>query len=244
MAVTIVAAMLWTQAGYAGIGEPVRALSRPGTMGVIRLSLFTATVAAALGMVLAVPSAYALSRLRFPGRILVDTLLDVPVVLSPIAVGITLLLFFRTAPGGWIETHMVRFVFEVPGIILAQFIIASAVQIRLLKAAFGEIPPRLELVARYLGCGPWEVMRRVTLPLAKRGLMAAFVLGWGRAIGEYGATVTIAGSMRGKTETIPSSIVLNWSAVRIEEAVGLVMLLTAIAVGVLLVVRLAAGRGA
>ncbi len=239
---TIVLALLWSQVGYAGVAEPARALARPGALAAIRLSLLCATLANVLGMAVAIPAAYALARHPFPGRVLVDTLLDVPVVVSPIAVGITLLLFFRTAAGQWIEAHVMRFVFEVPGIILAQFIIASAVQVRILRATFEEIDPRMEQVARYLGCGPWEAMRRVTLPLARPGLISAFALGWGRAMGEYGATVTIAGSVRGRTETIPTSIVLNWSAVRIEEAVGLVMLLTVIALAVLLLVRLAPGR--
>lgn len=244
-AFSLVLVMLAAQVGYAGVREPLAALTQPDIQHAIRLSLFCATVAAGLVMVFAVPAAYALARYRFPGRMLVDALLDVPIIISPIAIGITLLLMFRSTPGGWVQEHLVRFVFEVPGIILAQFIIALALEIRVLKATFEEISPRLEQVARYLGCGPWAAMRRVTLPLARPGLIAALVLGWGRAIGDYGATVTIAGSVKGKTDTIPVSIVLNWSAVRIEAAVALVMVLTAIALLVLLSVRvLARGRPA
>ncbi|MCW5946848.1 MAG: ABC transporter permease [Fimbriimonadales bacterium] len=239
--VTLVLVMLASQVSYAGIREPISALGRQDIQHSIKLSLFCATVAAGLALVFAVPSAYALARYKFPGKTIVDALLDIPIIISPIAIGMTLLLMFRTAPGSWVQENLIRFVFEVPGIILAQFIIALALQIRVLKAAFEEIDPRLEQVARYLGCGPWAAMRKVTLPLARPGLIAALVLGWGRAIGDYGATVTIAGSVKGKTDTMPISIVLNWSAVRIESAVALVMLLTAIAVLVLIVVRLAAG---
>lgn len=245
VAVTIVVVMLAAQVGYAGLGGPLAALRRPDVQHAIRLSLLCATVAAGLAMLVAVPSAYVLARFRFPGRVLVDALLDIPIIISPIAIGMTLLLMFRSPAGSWVQEHVVRFVFEVPGIILAQFIIALALQVRVLKATFEEINPRLEQVARYLGCGPWSAMWRVTLPLARPGMIAALVLGWGRAIGDYGATVTIAGSVKGKTDTIPIAIVLNWSAVRIEAAVALVMLLTLIALLVLLAVRFAVGgRGA
>jgi len=240
-AVTLMLAMLASQVSYAGVRAPVAALGQSDIQHAITLSLFCATVASLLAMIIAIPTAYALARYRFPGRMLVDILLDIPIIISPIAIGMTLLLMFRTGPGDWVQEHLMRFVFEVPGIILAQFIIALALQIRVLKASFEAIDPRLEQVARYLGCGPWSTMRRVTLPLAKPGMIAAFVLGWGRAVGDYGATVTIAGSVRGKTDTIPVSIALNWSAVRIEAAVALVMVLTVIALLVLLTVRIAAG---
>lgn len=241
VAVTIVVLMLAAQVGFAGLGVPLAALRRPDVQQSIRLSLLCATVAAGLAMVVAVPSAYVLARCRFPGRMLVDALLDIPIIISPIAIGMTLLLMFRSPAGSWVQEHVMRFVFEVPGIILAQFIIALALQVRVLKATFEEINPRLEQVARYLGCGPWSALWRVTLPLARPGMIAALVLGWGRAVGDYGATVTIAGSVKGKTDTIPIAIVLNWSAVRIEAAVAMVMVLTVIALLVLLAVRFAVG---
>jgi len=236
-AVSLVLVMLAAQVGYAGVRAPLAALGQPDIQHAIRLSVFCATIGSGLAMLVAIPSAYALARWRFPGRMLIDALLDIPIIISPVAIGITLLLMFRSTPGSWIQEHLIRFVFEVPGIILAQFIIALALQIRVLKATFEEIDPRLEQVARYLGCGPWGALWRVSLPLARPGLIAAFVLGWGRAIGDYGATVTIAGSVKGKTDTIPIAIMLNWSAVRIEAAVALVMVLTLIAFLVLLAVR-------
>lgn len=240
-AVTLILAMIAAQVGYAGVRRPLASLGEADIQHAILLSVFCATIAALLAMVVAVPTAYVLARHRFPGRMVIDALLDIPIIISPIAIGMTLLLIFRTSPGHWVQENLVRFVFEVPGIILAQFIIALALEIRVLKASFEEINPRLEQVARYLGCGPWATMWRVTLPLAKPGLIAALVLGWGRAIGDYGATVTIAGSVKGKTDTMPISIVLNWSAVRIEAAIALVMVLTVIALLVLLTVRVIAG---
>lgn len=239
-AVTLTVCMLAAQVGYAGILAPFAALRQPDVQHAIRLSLMCATAAAGLALIVAIPAAFALARHRFPGHRFIDALLDIPIIVSPVAIGMTLLLMFRSPPGSWVQEHLMRFVFEVPGIILAQFIIALALQIRVLKATFEGIDPRLEQVARYLGCSPWAAMRRVTLPLARPGIIAALVLSWGRAIGEYGATVTIAGSVKGKTDTIPIAIVLNWTAVRIEAAVALIMVLTAFALFVLLMVRLAA----
>ena len=223
--------------GYAGLERPLRALGGYGALDAVVLSLSTATLAALAGLVLAIPAAYALSRWSFPGSRLIDILIDLPVVLSPIAIGMMVLFFFQAGPGTWLQEHLVRFVFEVPGIVLAQVVIVTSLQIRVLKTAFDEIPERMETVARFLGCGPWTAFWRVSLPLARPGLVCALILGWARAIGEYGATVTVAGAIRGKTETIPTAIVLNWNAVRLEAAIGLVLLLVGIAFLVLLAVR-------
>jgi len=227
--------------GDAGLSRPVAALANEGVVSAVLLSLGCATASSLLGLAVAVPAAYALARFSFPGRRVVDAVLDIPIVLSPIAVGMMLLFFFRTGSGAWIQNYFIRFVFEIPGIILAQFIVASALQVRVLKATFEKIPPRMELVARFLGCGPWSTFRRVTLPLARPGLLSAFILGWGRAMGEYGATVTVAGAVRGKTETVPVAIVLNWNAVRLDAAVGLVMVLVVSSFAVLLAVRFLGG---
>jgi molybdate transport system permease protein len=164
-------------------------------------------------------------------------------VLSPIVIGIALILVFRSTPGRFIEDHLLRFVFEVPGIIAAQFILALALQIRVLKAAFDDLDPRYEQVARFLGCTPFAAFRRVTLPMCRTSLLAAFVLGWSRALGDFGATVTVAGSVRFKTETMPVAIYNNLASVRIGKALGLAILLTFIALVVLVVVRVAAARG-
>jgi len=129
-------------------------------------------------------------------------------------------------------------VFEVPGIVLVQFILALALEVRVLKAAFESMDPRLEDVARFLGCSPWGAFRRITLPLARPSILAALVLGWCRALGDFGATVTIAGAVRGKTETIPVAIYLNLASVRLGKAVALTLVLTLIALALLFIVRI------
>lgn len=240
---TVVVSILLVQILYVdGEGGPWQALREPDMRSAVKLSLLTATSAGLLAMLVAIPSAYALARWQFRGRVVIDALLDIPIVLSPIVVGIALILVFRSAPGRFIEEHVLRFVFEVPGIILAQFILALALEVRVLKAAFEEIDPRYEQVARFLGCTEWGAFWRVTLPMAKSSLFAAFVLGWCRALGDFGATVTVAGAVRNKTETIPVAIYNNLSSVRIAKALGLSVLLTCIALGVLIIVRLVTRR--
>jgi molybdate transport system permease protein len=241
-AVSLMLLVLLSQMAYAGWGAPWQALRDPSVQRAILLSLTTATPAAFLALLLATPCAYALARWRFPGQPLVDALLDIPVLLSPVALGFSLLLFFRTPLGRWVEEHTIRFVFDVPGILLAQFFLAFALAVRVLKASFEDIPVRLEQVARFLGCTAWQAFRRVSLPLARPGLLAAFVLGWARAIGDFGATVTLAGAIPGRTETIPISIYLNMDAVRLDRAVALMLVLTTVALSVLLISRWALGN--
>jgi molybdate transport system permease protein len=108
----------------------------------IKLSLFTATISACLAMVFAIPASYAISKTEFWGKNVVDTLLDIPIVVSPVAFGSALLIFFNASLGTFIETHFLRFVFEVPGIILAQFGVATALAVRLMKSTFDSIGDR------------------------------------------------------------------------------------------------------
>ena len=222
----LIASLLAVEVAYIGPESIARVLSDPEIRHAIYLSLATSTLAALLALFLALPASYALARIPFKGRWLVDLMIDLPIVLSPVAVGVCLLLLFRTSPGRFVEENFLRFVFEVPGIILAQFIVSLALAIRVMKAAFEEVDVRLEQVARFLGSTPFAAFRRVTLPLASRGVLAAFILAWARALGEFGATVTLAGAVAGKTETIPVAIHLRLSMVDIDGAVALMVVLT------------------
>lgn len=237
VATTVVLAVLVSQVAYVTPATAAAAFSSSGVRSAMLLSWMTASTAALLALAIAVPSAYLLARQPFRGRSLVDALLDVPIIMSPVALGLALLLVFRTAPGVLIERHVLRFVFEVPGIVLAQFTLALALEIRVLKATFEEINPRLEQVARCMGCSPGRAFYHVTLPLARPGLIAALVLGWARAIGDFGATAMIAGAVPGKTETVPVAIYLGLASLRIEHSVALTLLLTTVALAALLALR-------
>jgi molybdate transport system permease protein len=218
------------------------AILSPDTLFAIKLSLATATITTVLAVAMAIPVAYAISKNNFFGKNLVDSLLDLPIVISPIALGAALLVFFNTPLGVAINNDVLRFVFSVPGIVLAQFTIVSALAIRLLKSTFDGIDMRYEQVARTLGCSKPEAFFRVVLPLAKNGLIACGILTWARAVGEFGATVTLAGATAMRTETLPISIFLNLSSANIGQAIALILILVVISLGALLLIRLITGH--
>jgi molybdate transport system permease protein len=220
----------------------VSALLSEEILFAIRLSVITATITAIISMFIAIPVAYAISRTEFVGKDIVDSLLDLPIVISPIALGACLLVFFNTQAGAAINNNLIKFVFAVPGIVLAQITVVCALAIRLLKSSFDSIDQRYEQVSRTLGCSKPEAFFRVTLPLAKNGLIAAGVLTWARAMGEFGATVTLAGATPMKTETLPIAIFLSLANANIGKAIAVIFILVVIAVVALLILRKITGR--
>jgi len=208
----------------------------------IFLSMTTATASSLIAMALGVPTAYFLARRQFPGKGLIDALLDIPVFLSPIAVGALLLVAFSSPQGRWLQDSLFDVVFEIPGIIIAQATIVTALAVRLMKATFEGIPPRYEKVARSLGCTEWQAFRKVVLPLSRSGLLASAILVWARAVGEFGATVTLAGATERKTATIPTSIYLGFASADVGRALTLVIILILIAMLGLVGLRRIAGR--
>ena len=219
------------------------ALQAQDTIFAIKLTLITATLATLLALILAVPASYALSKVEFYCKSLVDTFLDIPIVISPVALGAALLIFFNTPLGRFIETYGIRFVFEVPGIVLAQFAIITALAIRLMKATFDSMGTRYEIVARTLGCNKWQAFFKVTLPLAKNGLLAASIMAWARAVGEFGATITLVGATKMKTETLPIAIYLNLATADIEKAMAIIIILIGLSLSTLIFLRKITGRG-
>jgi molybdate transport system permease protein len=217
-------------------------LTSPRTLFSIQLSLIGATAAALLAMVLAVPAAYALSRYSFYGREAVDTILEFPIIVSPAALGAILLIFFNNPVGEWVQAHGVRFVFTFAGIVLAQFVTVLGVAARLLKASFDEVPLELETVARSLGATPRRAFFTVTLPLARRGLLAAFILSWAKALGEFGATIMVAGTMAMRTETLPIAIFMRLASADIEGTVALILVLVATGLAALSLSRWLLGK--
>jgi len=191
----------------------------------IKLSFFTAAAAAFLSVVVAIPAAYALSRYEFRGKAFVDALLELPLIISPVALGAALLIFFNTRAGELIQNNFMSFVFEIRGIILAQFVTSAGVATRMIKSSLDEISPRYEMVARSLGATPFRSFMTVTLPLARKGILASAVITFAKCVGEFGATVTLAGSMPMKTETLPISIYLRLSGADIEGTVVFILIL-------------------
>ena len=203
----------------------------------IRLSLIAATISTILSVAIGLPAAYALSRYEFRGKQLIDTVLEMPMVLSPVSLGAVILIFFNTRPGEFIQSHVMTFVFEVSGIILAQFVTTAGIATRLIKTSLDEIPLRYEAVARSLGATPFNAFLTVTIPLARKGILEAAILSWAKAMGEFGATIMVAGSMAMKTETIPVAIFMRLAGADIGGTVVLITILLAFGMGVLSLVR-------
>ena len=218
-------------------GGPVKPPDGGEILFALKLSLITATAAASLAFLVSLPVAYLLARFTFPGKSLLDTLLDLPLVLSPIALGAMLLIFFNTSVGRALESRLGPFVFEAKGIVLAQFCVVIGLSLRLLKSAFEGIDVEYENLARTLGCNRPQAFLRVVLPLARKGIAAAFLLTWGRAIGEFGATVMLAGATPFKTETMPVAISLSFGAADISSALVFILILVAVSLGILFAVR-------
>ncbi|MCX8083470.1 MAG: ABC transporter permease [Calditerrivibrio sp.] len=203
----------------------------------IKISIITATIVTCISLIISVPAAYALSRYDFWGKSLIDTSLELPMVISPAALGALLLIFFNNPFGEWIQSNIAQFVFTTNGIILAQFVTTVGISTRLIKATIDEIPQRYEEVAQSLGVSPIKVFFTITLPLARKGLLASAILTWAKAIGEFGATITIAGSMAMKTETLPIAIFMKLSTADIERTVVLILILLSIGLFTLYAVR-------
>jgi molybdate transport system permease protein len=217
-------------------------LIHPGTLFAIKLSIAAATLATFFAVLIGLPAAYALSRFEFPGKRIIDTFLEIPMIMSPIALGASLLIFFNTPLGEVIQKEGIFFVFEVPGIILAQFATIAGLATRLIKASLDEISPRYEAVARSLGSSSWQAFYRITLPLALRGLIASVILCWAKALGEFGATVTLAGAMPGKTETMPVAIFTALASANIDKTIVLILILVFFGLCTLYGVRLTGER--
>lgn len=208
------------------------------TLFSIKISFLTATIATLFSLLLALPCAYALSRFEFRGKYIIDTILELPLVVSPAALGAMLLIFFNNPIGIWIQNHFLQFVFTIYGIILAQFFTTVGIATRLIKAAMDEVPNRYEDVAQSLGITPFKAFFTIILPLCKKGILASSILTWAKSIGEFGATITIAGSMAMKTETLPIAIFMRLSNADIESTVVLIFILLAIGFTTLYSVRL------
>lgn len=225
-------------------GDAVKTvLTAPYIRQALWLSIWTSVATMALSLVFAVPVGYVLSRYRFPGQVIVDAVVDLPIVFPPLVAGLTLLVFFnQTGVGRWMEAHGMKFVFQPQGIVLCQFVVSASYAIRSAKSAFDEVDRRVENVALTLGCGHWGAFAHVTLPLAKNGIIAGAILTWARAFGIFGPLQIFVGSFRGRTEVLSTAIFLEQSVGRIEVALAAALLMIGIALAALLAIRFVGGR--
>lgn len=204
---------------------------------VLRITLFTLGVAA-LSTLLILPFGvglgWLLARRAWPGKAIVETLVALPLVIPPVATGLVLLkLFGRRGPlGHFLErTFGLEIVFTWKAVVLATAVMSVPLLVRSARVAFEEVPVRLEQVARTLGAGPWRAFFTISLPLARRGLLAGGVLAFARALGEFGATVMVAGMIPGETITLSLGIYQDVQLGRDDAALGLLAISVTLAFG-------------
>ena len=180
-----------------------------GAWVALALTLKVAGWATALNLVLGVSVGYALARWRFPGRDLLDAAFTLPMVMPPTVLGYYLLVLIgsRGPIGGWLLEHFgIRLIFTWQAAVIAATIVAFPLVFKAARAAFETVDPQLEDAARTLGIGEVAVFFRVSLPLAWRGILAGLLLAFARALGEFGATLMVAGSIAGKTQTLSIAV--------------------------------------
>lgn len=205
------------------------------------LSLKVAGLATVITLVVGTVTGFLLARLRFPGRDLLDTLLTLPMVLPPTVLGYYLLVLLgrQSTFGMWLQdTFGINLIFTWQGAVIAASVVAFPLVFKPARAAFENVDAQLENAARVLGISELSIFFRVTLPLAWRGILAGVLLAFARALGEFGATLMVAGSIPGKTQTLSIAVYEAVQAGQDEMATTLVLITSVVCI----VVLLAAGR--
>jgi len=238
--VVLIVGMLAALVFYVDLPVIGEVFTNPRYRYAVQLSVISCTITTLLSLWVAVPTAYLLNRVDFRGRKLLDAVLDIPIVLPPLVIGLALLMLFQTGAGRFIQQY-VRFTYAIPGVILAQFMVACAFATRTMTAAFAEINPRQEQVAMTLGCTRAQAFWWVVLPEARRGMIPAATIAWARAMGEFGPVLVFAGTTALRTEVMPTSIFLELQVGNLGVAAGISVVIVLLAMGVLMLMRLAGG---
>jgi molybdate transport system permease protein len=227
---------LLVRAGWRGLWSD---LTSPEALTALRLSLVTSLSAAALSVLFGVPLAWLLARARFRGRALVRGLVLLPLVLPPVVGGVALLSAFsrNSAVGGWLnDAFGWQFTFTTAGAVMAETFVALPFLVITVEAGLRSSDHRDEEVAATLGAGRVAVFRRVTVPLMAPALVAGTVLAWARALGEFGATITFAGNVEGRTRTVPLEVYLALESDP-GRAVAMSLVLLGVSLAVLVALR-------
>jgi molybdate transport system permease protein len=218
-------------------------LASPLALRALWLSVRTTLAATALAVLLGTPLAYLLSRARFRGSDLLDTLVDLPITVPPVVAGAALLLVFgrRGLLGRHLEVLGLEVAFTTAAVVMAQVFMASPFYVKAARAGFASVDPGLEAAARTLGARPWRVFWTVTLPLARPALLSGVVLAWARALSEFGATMMFAGNFPGRTQTLTLAVMTALES-DLDTAVAVSALSLGLAALALLAARRIAGR--
>ncbi|MBN6067896.1 ABC transporter permease subunit [Aggregatibacter actinomycetemcomitans] len=203
------------------------------------ISLGSSLISMFLAFCLAVPSAWLMSQVRLPLQKFIDTFLDLPMVLPPLVTGLSLLLLFNSQGilSQWIPS-ISQWIFSPVGIVVAQTYIASSILLRGTRGIFSSFDQGYRFAAYSLGLSPFKTLWKIELPMCRKPLLGSVILAWSRAIGEFGATLMLAGATRFKTETLPMAVYLNISSGDFEIAVGASLWLLFISACLLMLLRI------
>ena len=226
---------------------PVAALgdyiTRPIVLNALGLSFFTSLLSLLIMLLFGTPVAYLLGRQHFRGKRLLETLVDMPLILPPAVAGVALLLAFgrRGLLGPAVETAGIDIAFSTTAVVLAQTFVASPFYVKAARSGFQSVPAELEESAATEGAGRWDRFRLIILPLALPSIAGGMVMAWARALGEFGATILFAGNFPGRTQTMPLAI---YSALEsdLDAAIVLSAILIVASFALLLTFRLLSGR--
>ena len=211
---------------YAPLPHLLRGMLLQEAWQALLLTLKTSTVAVALAVLLGLPAAICLARVQFRGKVIVNALLELPIALPPLVLGVALILVWgrQGLLGHYLAAAGHPISFTALAVVMAQFVVASPFFVRIAKAAVEQVPTSLEEASVTLGRSLPATLLLVTLPLAGRGLLSALITCWARAMSEFGATILFAGSFPGRTQTAPTAI-YNLMQSDIESAVGLALIM-------------------
>ncbi|MFL5822029.1 MAG: ABC transporter permease [Solirubrobacteraceae bacterium] len=224
-------------------GELINRLGDPEARDALRLSIETTSIAIAVILVVGTPAAYLLATRRFRGRSLVITLVELPLVLPPAVAGIGLLAALGPEGilGGVLKDAHIELVFQTAGVVVALIFVSAPFYLRQAQSSFEAVDRPLMDASRTLGSSEAGSFARVAIPVAFPGLLAGLALAWARALGEFGATLMFAGSLRGITQTAPLAIYEQFGG-DFTAALALSAILVAVAAGLLLAVKLVPGQ--
>jgi len=241
--VVLILALLAADIAFTSPKHFIDALKKPEIQYAVRLTLITCSISALLSILVATPLGYLLSRFAFRGRGLIETIIDIPIVLPPLVIGLSLLILFHLPIGGsnleqFLQQRLnVRITYAQPAVVLAQFAVACAFAVQTMRVTFDQIDTRAEQVALTLGCRRSQAFLQIALPQAWRGIIAALTIAWARSLGEFGPILVFAGATRMRTEVLSTTVFLELSVGQLEAAVAVSLLMVLAAMGVLGIVR-------
>ncbi len=217
-------------------------LGKPLVLDALRLSAISSLCSLALMIILGTPVAYLLSRYSFRGKRVVETVLELPLILPPAVAGVALLFAFgrRTPLGGLLSSLNIEVAFTLAAVVLAQTFVAAPFYIKSARVGFQGVPRDLLESAATQGAGAWQTFRHVVAPLALPSVAGGAIMGWARAVGEFGATILFAGNFQGRTQTMPLAIYTALES-DINAAVVLAAILVVTSFTVLLTFKLLSG---